>query len=83
LQRNFHEGGFIQFINRFNYCEMKKLVLFAAVIVAISLSACKKAAPAEAVPEEVITVVDEPAAEEATEVVADSTAAVVEEAAAE
>ena len=38
---------------------MKKLVLFAAVMVAISLSACKKAAPAQPeAEEEVITVVD-------------------------
>ena len=40
---------------------MKKLVLFAAVAVAISLSACKKAAPQEPVvpEEEVITVVED------------------------
>ena len=46
-----------------SYCEMKKLVLFAAVAVAMSLSACKKAAPQEPVipEEEVITVVDEAA----------------------
>ncbi|MDR1526841.1 MAG: hypothetical protein LBS46_04115 [Dysgonamonadaceae bacterium] len=55
---------------------MKKLVLFAAVVVAISLSACKKAAPAvEPVQEEVITVVEEPAAGEAVEAPADSTVA--------
>ena len=43
---------------------MKKLVLFAAVVVAMSLSACKKATPQEPVvpEEEVITVVDEAAA---------------------
>ena len=43
---------------------MKKLVLFAAVAVAMSLSACKKAAPQEPVipEEEVITVVEEGAA---------------------
>ncbi|MDR2804661.1 MAG: hypothetical protein LBB85_03320 [Dysgonamonadaceae bacterium] len=63
---------------------MKKLVLFAAVIVAISLSACKKAAPAvEPVQEEAITVVEETAAEPAGEAVVDTTAAVVEEAVAE
>jgi hypothetical protein len=63
---------------------MKKLVLFAAVAVAVSLSACKKAAPAEeAVQEEVITVVEEPAAEEAVEVAVDSAAAVEEAPAAE
>jgi len=48
---------------------MKKLVLFAAVAVAVSLSACKKAAPQEEVvnPEEVVEVVE--AAEEVVEVV--------------
>ncbi|MDR2682594.1 MAG: hypothetical protein LBB64_01840 [Dysgonamonadaceae bacterium] len=66
-----------QFINRFYfYCEMKKLVLFAAVVVAISLSGCKKAAPAEEAPvqEEITTVVEEPAADavEAAEAPADS-----------
>ena len=51
-----------------SYCEMKKLVLFAAVIVAISLSGCKKAAPVEpVVPEEAIEVV-EPAGDEVVEV---------------
>ena len=40
---------------------MKKLVLFAVVAVAVSLSACKKAAPQEPVlqEDEVIVVVDE------------------------
>jgi Zn-dependent membrane protease YugP len=57
------------------YCKMKKLVLFAVVAVAISLSACKKTAQTEA-QEEVITVVEEVAAEE----VVDSAAVVVEEA---
>ena len=48
---------------------MKKLVLFAAVAVAISLSACKKAAPQEPVvpEEEVITVVEDGAGEEVIE----------------
>ncbi|MDR0543067.1 MAG: hypothetical protein LBH19_12770 [Dysgonamonadaceae bacterium] len=56
---------------------MKKLVLFAAVVVAISLSACKKAAPAEgSAQDEVITVVEEPAAGDAVEAVTDSAAAV-------
>ena len=40
---------------------MKKLVLFAAVAVAISLSACKKAAPQEEPKpdEEAITIIDD------------------------
>ena len=61
MQRNFHEGSLYRFINRFNYCVMKKLVLFAAVAVAISLSACKKAATTEPViqDENVPVVVDE------------------------
>ena len=50
---------------------MKKLVLFAAVAVAISLSACKKAAPQEPVlpAEEVITVVEEITGDEVIEVI--------------
>jgi len=57
------------FINRFNYCEMKKLVLLVAVVVAVSLSACKKAAPQEEpIVEDEITVVDEAAGEEAAEI---------------
>ncbi|GHV55651.1 hypothetical protein FACS1894182_00370 [Bacteroidia bacterium] len=63
---------------------MKKLVLFVAVAVAISLSACKKAAPVQDVQEEeVITVLDEPAAEESVEAAADSVTVVLEEAAAQ
>ena len=59
------------FINRFNYCEMKKLVLLVAVVVAVSLSACKKAAQEEIVipEEEVITVVEELTGEEVVEVI--------------
>ena len=50
---------------------MKKLVLFAAVAVAISLSACKKAAPAQEEPiqEDEIIVVDEATGEEVVEVI--------------
>ena len=50
---------------------MKKLVLFAAVAVAVSLSACKKAAPQEPAisEEEVITVVEEATGDEVVEVV--------------
>ena len=49
---------------------MKKLVLFAAVAVAISLSACKKAAPQEPVlpEEEEIVVIDETIGDEIVEV---------------
>jgi len=60
---------------------MKKLVLFVAVAVAISLSACKKAAPQEPVvpEEEVITVVDEVTGDEAVEAVEVLDEATVEE----
>jgi maltose-binding protein MalE len=72
-----------QFINRFKNCKMKKLVLFAVVALCVSLSACKKAAPAEeAVQEETITVaVDEPATEGALEETAVDSVVVEEEAA--
>jgi hypothetical protein len=61
---------------------MKKLVLFAAIAVVCSLSACKKAAPAAEQPiqEEVTTVVEEPAVQEGLEAAAEGAETVTEDA---
>jgi hypothetical protein len=52
---------------------MKKLVLFAAVIVAVSFASCKKQAPATEVTEDTTTVVEQVPAD--TAVAVDSTVA--------
>jgi hypothetical protein len=51
-------------LNRFNYQKMKKLVLFAAVVVAISFSSCKKTTDASIEAPAVEEVIVEEAVEE-------------------
>lgn len=72
LSRNFHRGKFNALNkNRFNYYEMKKLVLFAAFVAAVAFSACSSKTEAPAVEEQ--AVVEEVA--EVAEAVADSAVA--------